>query len=202
MKLQVIDDFLGAAQFAELRGNLTDSAWPWYYMDGVTYSDRKDAVDSDRSQFCYTMYSGYTYSGAGQMLVSPFLKRLDPIALIRVKANLQIKTSSVLQNSVHKDYDIETLLNSGEREVISRGETWTPLKDVVTGIYYVNTNNGETRFEDGTSVKSVANRMILFPGDTFHSGTTCSDEKRRMVINFNYIPRIYPLELVETPSNQ
>ena len=35
-------------------------------------------------------------------------------------------------------------------------------------IYYINTNNGYTKLEDGTKVMSVANRLLLFDGSTSH----------------------------------
>ena len=60
-------------------------------------------------------------------------------------------------------------------------EQWT------TAILYVNTNNGYTKFEeDGSIVESVANRYIEFPANTRHFGTSCTDEKIRIVINYNY----------------
>ena len=46
--------------------------------------------------------------------------------------------------------------------------------------------NGYTIFEDGAKVESVANRMITFPANVKHKGTSCSDEKTRVNINFNY----------------
>ena len=52
--------------------------------------------------------------------------------------------------------------------------------------YYVNSNNGYTLFEDGTRVESVANRYLRLSGDLRHTGTSCSDEDRRVLINFNY----------------
>ena len=60
------------------------------------------------------------------------------------------------------------------------------LKQLTTSIFYVNTNNGYTKFEDGTKVESVANRMVIFPSNMKHIGTSCTDEKTRVVINFNY----------------
>ena len=41
-------------------------------------------------------------------------------------------------------------------------------------------------FEDGTKVKSVANRLVIFQVK-HHGGTSCTDETKRIVINFNYI---------------
>ena len=57
----------------------------------------------------------------------------------------------------------------------------------ITSILYLNTNNGYTEFEDGTKVESVANRFISFPIETKHRGTSCTDKKIRVVINFNYL---------------
>ena len=61
------------------------------------------------------------------------------------------------------------------------------LKHWTTSIFYVNTNNGYTVFEDGTKVESVANRMLTFPSNLKHCGTSCTDKNIRSVINFNYL---------------
>ena len=59
-------------------------------------------------------------------------------------------------------------------------------KQWTVSIFYVNTNDGFTVFEDGTKVESVANRMLTFPTNMKHSGTACTDQKYRIIINFNY----------------
>jgi hypothetical protein len=66
---------------------------------------------------------------------------------------------------MHRDYDHENL---------------------TTAIYYVNSNNGYTKFKSGEEIKSLENRLIVFKCNLLHSGTTCTDEKRRVVINFNF----------------
>ena len=55
-----------------------------------------------------------------------------------------------------------------------------------TSIYYVNTNNGYTKFKKGGKVKSVENRMVIFDSDDWHQGFTCTDQQRRVLINFNF----------------
>ena len=60
------------------------------------------------------------------------------------------------------------------------------LKQSTTSIFYMNTNNGYTKFEDGTKIESVANRLVSFPSNMKHKGSSCTDEKIRVVINFNY----------------
>ena len=51
----------------------------------------------------------------------------------------------------------------------------------------MNTNNGYTEFEDGTVVKSIENRMVVFPANMKHRGTSCTNKKVRVIINFNYL---------------
>ena len=60
------------------------------------------------------------------------------------------------------------------------------LKNNMTAIYYVNTNNGYTRFKNENKIPSEQNKLIIFNTETEHSGTTCTDEPCRIVINFNY----------------
>jgi hypothetical protein len=58
---------------------------------------------------------------------------------------------------------------------------------ITTGIFYVNTNNGKTIFDTGEEISSEENKYIEFDSRKLHTGTTCTNQKRRMVINFNYI---------------
>ena len=41
-------------------------------------------------------------------------------------------------------------------------------------------------FKKGGKVKSVANRMVIFNSSLEHTGFSCTDEKIRIVINFNW----------------
>ena len=74
--------------------------------------------------------------------------------------------------------------NMGGRHDSKLGEE--KLKHWTTAIFYLNSNNGYTEFEDGTKVESVANRFVSFPSTLKHRGTSCTDENVRVVINFNY----------------
>ena len=58
--------------------------------------------------------------------------------------------------------------------------------DSLTAIYYINTCNGYTEFKTGEKVKSVSNRMVIFDSELEHQGVTATDDKRRVLINFNY----------------
>ena len=167
----VTDDFLPPEAFQYVQSQLLSPSWPWYFQDSVDYAKEKD--DLEKFQFCYHLYRNHTWQGAGETLISPFLPHLRPLALVRVKANHQVRTETRKQNCFHVD-----LLDPDLR----------PYEDLLTAIYYVNTNDGVTVFEDGGEVESVANRVVVFPSKTRHTGTTCTNSKRRVLINFNYFP--------------
>ena len=53
----------------------------------------------------------------------------------------------------------------------------------------MNTCNGYTLFKDNTKVESVANRFVSFDSQLEHTGTSCTDENIRVLINFNYFTK-------------
>ena len=85
--------------------------------------------------------------------------------VIRMKLNCNYPTDEIMDHGFH----IDTEENSN------------------TSIFYLNTNNGYTKFEDnGEIVKSVENRMITFDSSRRHSGSSCTDEYNRLVLNINW----------------
>ena len=40
--------------------------------------------------------------------------------------------------------------------------------------------------EDGSKIENVANRILLFDASKPHQTTTCTNDKFRVTINFNY----------------
>ena len=56
-----------------------------------------------------------------------------------------------------------------------------------TAIFYINSNNGYTEFEEtGEKVLSVANRVCIFDNGLQHAGVTTTDTINRVVVNVNY----------------
>ena len=104
-------------------------------------------------------------------ILTPIINKIESISLGKIKANLLTRTPNIIENTFHID-------ESGWPE--------EKLKRLTTSIFYVNTNNGYTKFEDGTKVESIANRMVTFPTNMKHKGTSCTDKQTRIIINFNY----------------
>jgi hypothetical protein len=173
--IEVIDDFLSEGEHALLREQLTSNSWPWYKQPWIDIDDDHDRNDITKVQFAYYFYTDHAPVNSGFTYLTPFLLRLRPLALIRIKANLQPRTETILHNRFHCD--------------VMGGPEFTslPCKHVTTAIYYLETNNGRTIFESGEEVASVANRLVKFPNHLRHYGTTCTDQKIRIVLNFNYV---------------
>ena len=168
--MKIEDDFLDQDDFDKLQKLLMGSEMPWFYSSGIDSLE-----DVDKFQFVHVFYTGASWASDAVFLkiLNPIVFKIKPLTLWRIKANLLTKTLNIVENTFHTD--IGDLHSYPEK-----------LKQWTTSIFYVNTNNGYTEFEDGVRVESVANRKVTFPSNIKHRGTSCTDEKTRVVINFNY----------------
>ena len=98
-------------------------------------------------------------------IIKPYADRMNAISLMRIKANLNVATPEYITREFHTDFNVKC----------------------TTAIAYMNDNNGYTLFEDGRKVQSKENRVVIFDSQIRHAGIPCTDEKRRVVINFNFI---------------
>jgi len=165
--IKIKDNFLKQEEFDKIQKlMMAPSILPWYYNDAIVYKD-----DIDKFQFIHVFYLDNTPQSPYLESLNPILNLLQSTSILTIKANLLTRTSEIVQNRFHND--VPYLPEEKRKQ-------WT------TSIFYVNTNNGYTKFEDGTIVESVANRMVTFPANIEHTGTSCTNERTRLVINFNY----------------
>ena len=173
--IKIEDNFLPQETFTRIQDiflqgiqNQNENTFiPWKFKDVI---DEKN--DVDKFQFIHSFYSNSSHEQSQHAnILNPIFELLQPISIFKIKANLLTRTPEIVENKLH--VDMRDLTAEQTRQ-------WT------TSIFYINTNNGYTKFENGTKVESVANRMISFPTNMKHKGTSCTDEKIRVVINFNY----------------
>ena len=171
---EVKDDFLSPEEFEKTRKIIMGSDLPWNYSYNVAA-----ATPEEEMYFMHMFYMGLTdkpaYDDDGNMVPpekSPYYGAIEPIIekiphqiLLKIKANLYVKT----ENRVHHPSHVDTVF---------------PSK---AAIFYLNTNDGFTVLEDGTEIASVANRILIFDPTEPHHSTTCTDNKRRVNININYL---------------
>jgi hypothetical protein len=163
-KYTVIDNFLDDKTFKEIQaGILTNEYFPWYFSPDLDFEDEKDF---DKTQFVHVFYNHNSPNSKELNLLAPIIKKLECISLIKIKANNNYYTNKIIEGSYHVD---------------------NKHKGTTTAVYYLNTNNGYTKFKKTKEkIYSVENRMVIFDADTEHLGTTTTNEKRRVVLNFNY----------------
>ena len=186
IEVKIEDNFLNQTQFNELQSFIMGKMITWHYqpiIDNVRLDGlNEDIEDKDKFQFIHVFYGSYIPISNTIEKLNPIVTKLNPMSIWRIKANLLTKTSNINENSFH--VDMGRIFKEGI-EVDTEGYPKI-LEHSTTSIFYMNTNNGYTKFEDGTKVESVANRLISFPSNMKHKGTSCTDEKTRVVINFNY----------------
>ena len=167
MKPLIVDNFLDKQYFQNLQNILFGEEFCWFFLDGIDYRGE----EGSKFQFFHNFYDNKRGLNSNRYeMLDGILNKIGPNEIFRIKANLLTRTPEIVPNTFHTDIQ-------GNWGVIP----------YITSILYMNTNNGYTEFEDGTKVESVANRFISFPEDTKHRGTSCTDEKIRVVINFNYL---------------
>ena len=163
--MKIEDDYLDHKHFDKLQKTIMGDYFTWLFRDFVT--DKENKKDPN-FQFIHVVYYKSVVDPITMQVLEPVLQKIGAQGLHRIKINLQTQTSKIIENEFHTDIHEDS------------DDGW------LTAILYMNTNNGYSKFEDGTVVESVANRMVTFPAKRRHKGSSCTDEKRRVVINFNY----------------
>ena len=167
--IDIKDNFLPLREFEQLHSGFLRWDFPWYTSKVVNDNEQNDMFNM---QFIHFFYERYSPLGDQISMLQPIFQRLQPIAIFKIKANIMPNQGKIIEHGYHHD--------------VTDSE-FHPIKDhMKTSILYMNTNNGFTKFEDGTIIESVANRFVTFPNHTEHTGTTTSDSDYRLVINFNY----------------
>jgi len=167
VKHKVIDNFLNEDDLKKIEDTIMSGYMPWYFNDHVSIEG------DDYFQFVYGFVTAGGEVNCNEFMMSlldPFRLKLKIDYFHRVKVNLSPKTEKIVEHGMHTD-------RSGEQANYGMKKT---------GIFYLNTCNGYTKLENGKKIKSKRNRYVEFDCSTKHTGASCTDEKRRVVINFNY----------------
>ena len=163
--MKIIDNFLSIPDYDKLQQLLLGLDFPWYLKPSI--ANHKQGLD--QYQFVHTFFdiskpSLQNYSN----FLSPLLNKLNAKYILRIKANCRPRSTQGVLSPYHVD------MQANQQ----------------TAIFYLNTNNGYTKFQDNgyDDVPSVANRLLTFYGGLKHCGSSCTDSNYRILLNINYIP--------------
>ncbi len=167
--ITITDNFLPQEQFDAFSELVFSPTWMWNFIPKLATLSETPATSP--GQFVHLIYDeDVPRSQYYESHFKPILKLLECEILARIKMNLNHRLPKPFLSNFHMDQNIA---NS---------------EKLTTSIFYINTNNGYTEFEqDGTKVESVANRLVSFPTNIKHRGVTQTDKQTRVLINFNYL---------------
>ena len=157
--MKIIDNFLPEEEFKSIQSLMMGGQFNWFYAEGLSYRD------DESYQMVHMFFQPEVGSNSEYLpMWSNFMTKVEAKKCARIKANMTFKTSEPEPSLYHTDFE-----------------------DMKTAIFYINTNNGYTEFENGVRVNSVANRVCIFNSNLNHRGVTHTEgDQQRIVVNFNY----------------
>ena len=159
-KYKVIDNFINKNTFNQLKEIITGKKFPWFYESVI------NSKHSELDKTLYFVHIAYEYNSNSSFyedLRNIFWNKLKIKSLIRIKINCYPRTEKLHVNEKHIDYDFKHK----------------------AAVFSINTNDGGT-FISNNKIDSIENRIVLFDGNKPHSSSTCTNQKARFNINFNY----------------
>ena len=172
--IKIIDNYLSENDHQKILKFVGGTEMVWYYGNVLpevyksecdSYTLSKENASKYNYQNYHVIFEKVFVSKFYNETVADVLVKLNPDALVRVKLNMTHCSEKIIEHGFHCDND---------------------FKNCKTAIYYLNSNDGYTIFENGEKVNSIANRMVMFPSHMKHSGTTCTNTNCRLVLNINY----------------
>ena len=178
----VFDDFLSAKDFKIVTDPFLYGDINWRRSLPLTEEQVGDIEGNEilcdwkyNHQFVHYLLLRHQMSERFGNTMSPFVQRLhdmdymlNPYSLIRAKVNLHTCTETVHEHAYHVDY------------------MWPHW----SGVFNMNTNDGYTGIKNGPKIESIANRLIIIPDKTVHTGTSCTNQQARIVLNFNWLNQL------------
>ena len=170
IKFKVEDNYLDTPVYLKIKEVFEGNGICWKFFGGTS------SLTDDPKQFYFghNIYQDHMSVSPVGLELSPLFDKINPMALHRVRVNLMPRTEQHIESDLHSDY--------------TEGFAYPDKIDLwSTSIYYLNDCDGYTKLEDGTIIKSKGNRLLTFTGNVKHLGASCTDKKRRLVVNLNYI---------------
>jgi hypothetical protein len=159
--MQIFDNFLSKEEYLKIKNYMLNSYFSWNLTTIV--SNKNENLPTPASYyFTHEFWSGFHTEPETQAF-APILNQIECKSIIRIKGNLYPSTETIVHHIDHIDYEFP-----------HRG-----------AIFYINTNNGLTIVDD-KEVESIENRLLLFDPTVPHHSTTCTNDKCRVNVNFNF----------------
>ena len=171
MQYRIIDDFISEDDLVKIEQNVLQASIFKAY-ESTAFQESDDVYDVMMNRVFFSpFYDSRTKPICDQEYLPYFYPIIDRISdlkvLLRVSLNLTFATPEPNVSQFHIDNHIQNSF---------------------TNIFYLNSNNGGTKFEkSGDVVQSQRNRLVMFPSFLKHAAVNTTDTKLRWVLNINYV---------------
>lgn len=176
----IINDFLTPSYHTDILNQLDSAQYAWFYQSNITYTNTRGP---DLGDFGFANWIKNAEGVWTNSFFVPFCYKIKDVleasSIGRVRLDMTCYNPNVKVHEAHVDLDIPHY----------------------SAVYYVNDSDGDTIIYDQTfegnmnppaeltvkrRVEPKANRLLLFNGKYFHTGTSPSKHKNRIIINSNY----------------
>jgi hypothetical protein len=188
MERQVIDNFLTKSYHRELLELLNNYNFPWYYNSNISYKSNNNSNRLYESGFSHIFWdnsSGGQRDSSYSWFWKPALHKIMDVVnnnfIVRSRGDMTMYAHQPFVHDPHIDFSFPN----------------------ISTVYYVNDSDGDTIFykekakqhhdikllsklNEVERVSPKANRLVVFEGDTVHTGSSPNKHKNRIIINSNF----------------
>jgi len=158
------NNLLNLNDYQKIKKTMSSANFPWYFNESSLHGEVGSGIkEKNIFQFTHTFLQDGIIS-SNMNILEPLLPELNAVTFFRIKANLNTQTSKIIETGEHTDED----------------------KRFTSAVFFLNSCNGYCKI-DNKKIKSEDNKMVIFNSNKKHTGSTCTDVDRRMLINFVYI---------------
>ena len=172
--VEIIQNFLDDKSFLEVKKFIMSPRCQWRYVDFIAHKDGRDQdkdgyfVHSFKDCHPKTLVDRFPESPNYSLMSNLMTKIKEKIKyqnILRIRSSLYPRRDTQKPDPFHVDYDFSHKVC----------------------IFYLNTNNGYTMFENGEKVHSIENQLVIFDGQKKHCSVVQTDESARYIININIL---------------
>ena len=172
--IQIISNFLNKKDFLEIKNFIMSPRCQWRYLDFIAHKDKRDN-DKD----------GYFVHSFTDRDPNTLKERFQESPNLPILSNLmnKIKEKTKYQNILRIRSSLFPRRDAQKPDPFHVDYTFSHT----VCIFYLNTNNGCTMFENQEKVPSVENQLVIFDGQKKHCSVVQTDTSARYIININII---------------
>ena len=174
--IQIKNNFLSLKEHKDLLQIISGNMFPYYSMPYQT-KDIKTKNKQEHLLQHILMRNEQINSDWFEKIVIPFTLKLPIEKMIYARLNLIVNQNKPYASAWHTDF-----------KTTYSGNFFSEKK-ATTAVYYFNTCNGATEIKGHKKIKSVKNKLIIFPSRLLHRGIQQTDTVFRWVLNFGYMSK-------------